>query len=297
MILGSDALAQTPASAPAGRAGRTQGVPASQTTSQGTQAPALIPESDAAETRNRLRQLLTKQYPETLLEVLRRDPSLLRYDAYLAPYPALAAFLAQHPEIALNPTYYLGAPRAEYTPAPPEIERIRNVRSMFESMTVMLGFVGFFALIGWVSKVIADQRRWNRASKIQQEAHTKVIERISSNEDLMTYIQTPAAQRYLMSAPPLAGPESPVSAPYSRILSSVQIGSVAALVGLGVLFVSWRWGRPDQSDWAGDFSRMLFLVGVVILACGAGFVMSGLASYALSRRFGLIQQPSNTSHA
>src|SRR5690348_4380280 len=68
-----------------------------------------VVDGNARETRDRLSRMLT-QYPTTLAEVLRRDPTLLRNDAYLAPYPALAAFLGQHPEIAHNPAYFLGNP-------------------------------------------------------------------------------------------------------------------------------------------------------------------------------------------
>src|SRR5262249_24828585 len=53
----------------------------------------------AKDIRNRLTSLL-RQYPPSLSEVLRLDPSLLSNEAYLKPYPALATFLGQHPEIA-----------------------------------------------------------------------------------------------------------------------------------------------------------------------------------------------------
>src|SRR4051812_47061648 len=58
--------------------------------------------SDANEVREELRSLF-QQYPPTLREVLMRDPSLLTNASYLSPYPALATFLGQHPEIAHNP--------------------------------------------------------------------------------------------------------------------------------------------------------------------------------------------------
>jgi len=247
-------------------------------------------EQNADQTRNRLQKLLD-QYPNTLAEVLRRDPSLLHNDGYLAPYPALAIFLGQHPEVAHNPAFFLGSPgRDPYATRDPSIERARAVENVFSYLTVLIGLMSFFALVGWVSKAIIEQRRWSRVSKVQNEANAKIIDRLSSNEDLLAYIQTPAGQRYLESAPLSVGAaEGPASAPYSRILWSVQMGTVASVVGVAFLFVSARWG--DATDWSADFSRMLFLVGSVVLACGVGFVLSGFASYALSRRFGLIQSP------
>ena len=59
----------------------------------------------AEETRRDLEELL-KQYPPSLPRVLRLDPTLLSSEEYLKPYPALAAFLAQRPEVMHNPGYF-----------------------------------------------------------------------------------------------------------------------------------------------------------------------------------------------
>jgi hypothetical protein len=248
---------------------------------------------NARETRERLARLFG-QYPPTLAEVLQRDPTLLRNEAYLAPYPELAAFLAQHPEVAHNPSFFLGFPQRNPYSGDPSIERARVVSGMFQSFTMMAGFMSFFALLGWVIKTLMDSRRWARASKIQTEAHVKVIDRLTSNEDLLAYVQTPAGRRYLESAPLALDPrEGITNAPLTRILWSVQAGIVAAFIGLGFLFVSAKWA--GDTEWSGDFARMLFMAGVVALAAGAGFVLSGFASYALSRRFGLINTISSSN--
>src|SRR5437870_7032798 len=59
----------------------------------------------AEETRRDLEELL-KQYPPSLPRILHLDPSLLGNPGYLQPYPALAGFLAQHPEVVHNPGYF-----------------------------------------------------------------------------------------------------------------------------------------------------------------------------------------------
>ena len=48
-------------------------------------------------------QQLLREHPPAVGEVLQPDPSLMSRPDYLAPYPRLAAFLKQHPEIARNP--------------------------------------------------------------------------------------------------------------------------------------------------------------------------------------------------
>src|SRR6476660_2392454 len=64
-------------------------------------------EQNANETRDRVGRILD-QYPPSLRQVLRCDPSLLAKPDYLATYPALAAYLAQHPEVTHNPTFFIG---------------------------------------------------------------------------------------------------------------------------------------------------------------------------------------------
>src|SRR5215467_8218076 len=64
-------------------------------------------DANVQETQQRLQQLL-QQYPPTLGRVLALDPTLLGNPGYLEPYPALAQFVAQHPEIEHNHAYFFG---------------------------------------------------------------------------------------------------------------------------------------------------------------------------------------------
>ena len=74
--------------------------------------------------------------------------------------------------------------------------------------------------------MIVTSRRWNKLSKVQYEVHSKLLDRFTSNEDLLAYMQTPAGRRFLESAP-IRCPTSRdrCGAPFSRILWSVQAGS------------------------------------------------------------------------
>ncbi len=68
---------------------------------------AVVPSSDqdARAVRRDLIDVMRK-YPPALGEILRLDPSLMSSAAYLAPYPALQSFLAAHPDVVKNPSYY-----------------------------------------------------------------------------------------------------------------------------------------------------------------------------------------------
>ena len=237
---------------------------------------------NAQAVRGQLNELL-RNYPPSVAQVLRLDPSLLTREGYLAPYPALAAFVAQHPEIGLQPTFYLGSPRFD-EPSDPTSQVMRVFADMVAYVTLLGGFVGAFLLVGWLARLAVEHRRWLRAAKTQTEAHSKLLDRLTSNDDLIAYIQSPAGQHFLQSAPiPLdAGPRA-MGAPFGRILWSVQAGIVLAVVGLGLWFV-----RNTVID---EVARALNVIAVLIVALGVGFTLSAGVAYLLSQRLGLLEPP------
>ncbi len=63
----------------------------------------------SGEEAQRVRLELTRvlrQYSPILTQIIQRDPSLLQRADYMAPYPALVAFLQEHPEVSRNPAFY-----------------------------------------------------------------------------------------------------------------------------------------------------------------------------------------------
>src|SRR3954451_3394007 len=101
-------------------------------------------EKDARETREDFESLLRRLPPE-VGRVLRLDPSLMRNDSYLAPYPVLSGFLKQHPEIVQNPAYYLEHVQYEfYNPRQPEDAKTQTVRMWRE----MLQGIAIFVVMG-----------------------------------------------------------------------------------------------------------------------------------------------------
>jgi hypothetical protein len=87
---------------------------------------------NARETQQRLREIF-EQHPPSVREVLRIDPTLLSRADYLASYPALAAFLQQHPEIAHNPGFFLG--EWQYRDRNPGSEAFQTITQTVEHLT------------------------------------------------------------------------------------------------------------------------------------------------------------------
>ena len=236
-------------------------------------------EESASRTKENFERLMESQ-PPSLRRVLQLDPGLLTNPDYLAPYPAIWAFIQQHPEIARNPMYFLGNPD-QY----PEYYEIRNRgrengRAM-EALTFLLIFFVIGGTIVWVVKSFVDHRRWLRLSRLQTEANSKLMERFGTTEELLSFIQSPAGSRLMESSVVPVEPRA-VGAPVNRILWSTQIGLVLLAIGAGLEFASRR-GIDTES--ASVFDSL----GILIIAAGVGFVASGLLSYMLSQKLGLLE--------
>ena len=233
---------------------------------------------DSAETREALYSVLAK-YPPQVAKVLKLDPALFGNQAYLANYPALATFVAQHPEIAHTPAFYLEGvwiplDMAPETPA----ERVwRDTMEGISIFTVILLVTGGFV---WLIRTLIEHRRWSRLTRTQAEVHNKLLDRFTSNEEVLSYMQTTGGKRFLESAPIPMDAGRAVSAPINRILWSVQVGLILMAAGAGLRYV----GHSVEKIVA----QPLMAMGALAVAIGAGFLISAFVSFILSRRLGLL---------
>lgn len=242
---------------------------------------------NAEETRQRFRDLLN-DYPPSLREVLRLDPSLMTNQNYLAPYPALAAYITQHPEVTHNPAFFVGDPR--FTVQEPQRRTIEAIEESLAGLAFFLFFMTALGVAIHVGRSILEHRRWMHAMKIQTDTHVKLVDRLSSNDELMAYIQSPVGQRFLTSAPVSIEPEQRMgnlTAPLNRILLSIQIGVVAACGGTGLWIAK---NRVIE-----EVAQPLHVISILAIALGIGFVVSALLAYGLSEQMGLLHKKSSNA--
>ena len=232
---------------------------------------------NAHNTRQELQNLLW-QLPPSVRGVLQNDPSLIERPDYLAPYPGLAEFFKQHPEVARNPTFFFGRPE--------DFERATDPLEMFAGIlagtALFLSFMTLLFIVGSVARQVVEYRRWVRQTRIQTEIHTKILDRLQTNEDLLAYVQTPAGRNFLEFAPlASAGSDAGMtSAPLGRILWSVQAGVVLAALGIGLRFA--RGTVPEE------IVPAFTVLGVIVMSLGIGAVISAIVAYVLSARLGLL---------
>jgi hypothetical protein len=243
-----------------------------------------MPETrDARETRERLNTVF-QQYPPSVREVMRTDPTLMSHEDYLANYPMLAAFLQQHPEVAHNPSFFIGERRFTEESNNPQIEAARALREVAEFGGVVLIVMTITAGVIFLVRTVVEHRRWQRAMKAQIDLNTKLIDRFASSDELLAYLQSPQGKA-LTNAPALPQPAArAMDAPLGRIFWSLQAGAVLGCAGAGLLFVSSRMNGPLEV-----VAPTIFAFGTVVLTVGIGFLVSSAISFLLSQRLGLVR--------
>jgi hypothetical protein len=244
-----------------------------------------INDLNANQTRDQLSRLL-EQYPPTVTRVLQTDPALLGNKEYLSPYPALAAFIGQHPEIAHNTAFFLGNAKAPgFGPVLYERNPNGNTREIAQDTAIALVLISIASAVAWIVRSLIDYRRWARTMKSQTDIHSRLMDRLTSNEDLLAYIQSPAGKRFLEFAP-LAVGNGTAGPTLNRILWSVQAGLVLGLAGIGLNYAS--------GHIAVEAAQPFFVLGVLGMAVGGGFILSAFASYIIARNMGLVHGTSET---
>jgi hypothetical protein len=253
-----------------------QPAPATQTLPSAVSSPAADARA-AREVREEFHRLVY-EHPRELAMILALDPGLLSNEAFLAGYPDLARFVAQHPEIARSPHVAM----SEF-PVPGRKQE-STISSILDPFFVFAGFGLFLFAFAWLVRTLIEQKRWRRLSQIQSDVHTKILDRFGTSDELLQYMKTPAGTKFLESAPIPVRAEEPVqNAPMTRILWSIQFGVIVSAGALGMIAVSRQFEKEPAQG--------LFAMGVIALSVGVGFIVSAFVSLLLSRRLGLWQPP------
>jgi hypothetical protein len=252
-------------------------------------------EKDIADIQEQMLKLL--RLSPVLTTVVAHDPSLLADQAYVERNnPELAQFITEHPDIAKNPEFYLfshldqGHGRREQALeravwpdlAPPDRPFPQSVQIMHDLIPMIIAPCLILAVV-WVVRILVESLRWNRTFRLQSEVHSRLIDRFTSSQDLAAYMQTEAGRRFLEASPVALGTDMGVRMPnvVARILTPLTVGIVMVLSGFG--FIAIRNSSPDTST-------PLYILGILALMPGIGFILSAGATWVVAKRLGMLPE-------
>ncbi len=275
-------------SAFAGAAWAQEVTPTTQTETAATEAAQITVDPDTFDSRSTREELheILQRHPREVGVMLKLDPSLFTNADWIASYPALAEFVKKHPEVPLNSSYYL-----EWVWIPgdhePEPAGVRMARQTMEGVTIFATMLIVAGALSWLIRTLLEHRRWSRVSRVQTEIYNKLLDRFTSHEDLLRYVQSTSGKDFIQSAitPISTGASPSIAAPISRILWSLQAGVILVMIGLGLFFVSGQ-VHPDATA---SFSTL----GILSLCAGIGFAASAVVAWTVSKKLGIL--PDNES--
>ena len=274
------AIFSASSTAPVAQSAPAQKKPSPAAATQGSKDPEAV--------RSELLELL--RLSPKLTEVIAADPTLLADEAYVSRNnPELADFLRSHSEVARNPEFYLffppnslgkGRRQRLQAMAWPELQGFGEppVMSGMRQVLPFLVFVLILAALLWVFRIVLENSKWNKLFKMQNELHNKLLDKCSTNEELLAWFHSSAGKPFF----DLATIEPRSANPLSRVFLPLQFGIVLALAGGSFLFL-----RPSLPE---DDARHFLILGTLAFSLGIGFIISAAASYLLARHLGLLPQ-------
>lgn len=145
-----------------------------------------------------------------------------------------------------------------------------------------------FATIGYITWVLVTA--WQRRYRIRATAefHSRLLDKLGSVKDFSEFLQTEAGARLIAD---LGSDSASPGGAHERILRAVQLGTVLACLGIGLLLLTFF--SPSMPD---DAQHAFNAFGVISLSLGVGFAISAAVSYRLAGSLGLFDRPSLNRH-
>ena len=146
-----------------------------------------------------------------------------------------------------------------------------QMAEMIAMITVMITLACGVVLI---VRALLDHLRRTKSERLQSEVYNKMLDKMGNSQEVLAWMETEAGKN-LFQAPAAERP-----APYTRILNSVQYGIIAIVLGGGIMGAGSLLRGSDQEP--------AFVIGTLVMSLGAGMLLAAGGSYALSKKFGLI---------
>ena len=141
-----------------------------------------------------------------------------------------------------------------------------------------------FAFVMFIIAVIAMAR--SRREKHRLELQKAILERVGSVKDLAEFLTTEQGERFLASLAPAH------FRPHDRGLWSVRAGVVLLTVGV---FLMAAFHLP-MFGMGATRPPALLVAMLLLIAAGAGMLLSGVVSFLIARRLGIGNGRSRRSH-
>lgn len=151
----------------------------------------------------------------------------------------------------------------------------------------IVAIVGTFGSMSYIAYVILEGIRSRQQARIASEFNSKLFDRVGSTQELSLLLNSEGGERLLstLTGRPLAGSAQ------MRIVKALTTGLVILVLGFGLFMYQWFSPALDI-----DAADGITLIAVVALSIGFGLLLAAGASYTLSKKLGLLDDPQRHQH-
>ena len=141
---------------------------------------------------------------------------------------------------------------------------------------IPLAGISMIAFIAWVIVRGAVSRSQHRL-----EAHSRMLDRFGSSTEFVSFLQTGEGRGYLQTVA-----MGNLKSQKEKILGSVRTGVILVVLSLGIILSSLLVRMAiDEGP---------YVLGIIGLFLGAGFLASAAISYRLSKSWSMLDGPAET---
>ena len=152
------------------------------------------------------------------------------------------------------------------------------VREIINGVTTLVFGVVIIVCVAWIVAAVVTALKQRANTRTRSEIYNRLIDKFATAPEFIAFLQSDAGLKFIEEN--AAEP----SVPLGRILASVQIGIVLALLGAGLLVT----GNIFGGSLGGDLYIVLTVGGVIGLMIGGGLLISAAVSYRLCKAWGIL---------
>jgi hypothetical protein len=150
-----------------------------------------------------------------------------------------------------------------------------------EMLVAIVGMTSVFGSTAYLAYVVLEAIKSRQRTRLTSEFQQKLLDRVGSAQELGAFLSSDAGAQMLKSlSPPHVG-----GGPHQRILRALQAGFVLLALGVGLFLYILSRTLPLQGEDA------IAMTATVATALGVGLLVAAGASYRMSRRMGLLNNP------
>lgn len=160
----------------------------------------------------------------------------------------------------------------------------RVVREIFGGIAPIVVII----CLTWVISIVIRALKQRANQKNRLDLYNRMLDKFGASPEFMAYLQSDDGMKFIEES----AVENAVSSPMNKILTAIQIGVIAALIGTGLIILANIFGK----ELGGDLFIVLCIAGAVSLMIGIGLLISSAISYKLSKMWGLLttgEKPQN----